>query len=140
MTTKGWKAVPLLTSEYARRGLDKLHSCESWGKWTIGIIIRLSGNINCWPIDQSLKSRYETTKQSVREKLLKLIGVDIAMDITGGQAQKIFLKRNHDKIISIVPDSSSQEFSHFLQEATFFLGVMCHSNPKGVFDLDEVEK
>ena len=137
--TKGWKTVPLLTSEYAQRGFDDLHSCESWGRFLIQIMIRLCGNINCWAIDQSLKTLYETTKQSITVKILKFIGVDISMDITGGGAQKFFLKQNHDKIVSIVPDSCHQDFAHFLSEATFFLGVMCHPDPKSVFDLEEVE-
>ena len=38
--SKGWNAIPILTSEYARRGFDDLHSGESWGRWTINIMIR----------------------------------------------------------------------------------------------------
>ena len=60
--TRGWKSIPLLTSEYARRGFDDLHSCESWGRWVIKIMIRLAAAINCWNIDGSLKLLYETTK------------------------------------------------------------------------------
>ena len=118
--TKGWKKIPLLESEYARRGFDDLHSSESWGRWAIQIIIKLCANIYCWIIDVTLKSLYETTKQTVREKLIRLIGVDIGMDITGGQAQKLFMKINHHKIVSIVPDNCMEDFAHFLSEASFF--------------------
>ena len=78
--TKGWKNIPLLTSEYARRGFDDLHSSESWGRWVIKIMIRLAAAINCWNIDGSLKTLYETTKQAIREKVLRLIWVDIGKD------------------------------------------------------------
>ena len=136
--TRGWKSIPLLTSEYARRGFDDLHSCESWGRWVIKIMIRLAAAINCWNIDGSLKILYETTKQAIRDKVLRLIGVDIGKDITGGQAQKFFLKNNHDKIVSIVPDGCKEDFAHFLVEATFYHGVMFHSDPSSVFNLDQV--
>ena len=102
-------------------------------------MIKLSAAINCWDIDASLKPLFETTKQTIREKLIRLIGVDIGKDITGGQAQKFFLKNNHDKIVSIVPVDCKGDFAHFLKEATFFQGVVCHSNPSSVFNLDEVD-
>ena len=138
--TQGWKGIPLLTSEYARRGFDDLHSCESWGRWIVKIMIRLVGGINCWKIEGLLKPLYETNKQVVREEVMKLIGVDIGKDITGGQAQKFFIKKNHDKIVGIVPTEHQENFSHFLKESTFYHGVMCHPDPGSVFNLEEVEK
>ena len=140
LKSKGWNAIPLLTSENARRGFDDLHSGESLGRWTIGIIIREMAGIECWNIDQSLRPLYETTKQRLRDALMSLIGIDIAKDLTGGETQKLFLKVNHQIVVQLVPEEKQENFSHFMRESTFLFGVMCHLDPASVFSLREVEQ
>ena len=138
--SKGWTTIPILTSEYARRGFDDLHSGESWGRWFIGILIRSLAGIECWNIDQTLRPLFETTKQIVRDALLASVGIDIGKDLTGGETQKIFMKVNHQKIVQLLPEEKQENFSHLLKETTFFFGVMCHPDPASVFSLKEVEQ
>ena len=60
--TKGWKSIPILTSEYVRRGIDNLHDCTSWGRYAIRIIVRLRAGIWSEQITCHLKCLFDTEK------------------------------------------------------------------------------
>ena len=65
--SKGWKAVPMLTSEYVRRGMDDLHDCTSWGRFALRIMIKLRAGIWAEKVEGALKPLYETTKKKNSE-------------------------------------------------------------------------
>ena len=82
----------MLTSDYARRGFDDLHDRLSWGRYGVGILIRLVSGISSWNITQDIKLCFETSKKLVRDKLRAMFGVDIFMDMTGVET-KLFSRR-----------------------------------------------
>ena len=137
--SKGWKSAPILTSEYIRRGFDDLHDCTSWGRWAIRIMVRLRAGIFSEIIDESLKPLFDTAKKVLRDEILRTLGIDIHLDLKGREAQQLFALRNHEKVLSFVPDEHAEDWLHFLEEARFALAIVCHPDPASQLDLKNAE-
>ena len=137
--SKGWKSVPILSVEYIRRGFDDLHSFTSWGRWVIKIIVRLRAGLFSEKIEAAIKTLYDTALKMLRDELMRLIGIDIHLDLKGREAQALFALKNHEKVMSLIPEQHTDDFSHFLTEARFALAIVCHPDPAAEFDLPSAE-
>ena len=137
--SKGWKNIPILTSEYVRRGMDDLHDCTSWGRFLIKILVRLRAEIWSEKITEELKPTFDTTKKVLRDEILSSIGIDIHMDLKGREAQALFSLKHADKVLSLVPHKHQENLGHFLSEARFALSIVCHPDPSYDFDLPSAE-
>ena len=137
--SKGWKAVPMLTSEYVRRGMDNLHDCTNWGRYCIRILVRLRAGIWSEKVQGELKPLYETAKKVLRDEILRTLGIDIHMDLKGREAQALFALKNHEKVLILVPQEFQEDWGHFLSETRFALSIVCHPDPASEFDLPSAE-
>ena len=137
---KGWKSVPMLSSEYVRRGFDDLHGCTSWGRWAIRIMIRLRAGIFSETITGDVKPLFETAKKILRDVIKRSrLGIDIHMDLKGREAQALFALKNKDIVEKLVPEEYEEEWSHFLSEARYALAIVCSPDPAKHFDLPHAE-
>ena len=137
--SKGWKSVPILSSEYVRRGFDDLHDCTSWGRWLVKIIVRFRAGLFSETITNELKPLFDTAKKYLRDILLRSLGIDIHMDLKGREAQALFALKNSDVVENLVPKAYKEEFGHFLTEARFALAIVCSPDPAKDFDLKNAE-
>ena len=137
--SKGWKSVPMLSSEYVRRGFDDLHDCTSWGRWLVKIAIRFRAGIFSETITADLKPLFDTTKKVLRDVLMRSLGIDIHMDLKGREAQALFALKNRNIVEKIVPEDYEEEWCHFLSEARFALAIVCSPDPAKYFDLVSAE-
>ena len=137
--SKGWKSVPILTSEYVRRGMDDLHDCTSWGRYAIKIMVRLRAGIWSEKVEGVLKALFDTAKKILRDEILKSIGIDIHLDLKGREAQALLGLKHHAKVLRLVPEGHQEDWEHFLSEARFALGIVCHPDPGSQFDLPSAE-
>ena len=71
--SQGWKDVPMLSSEYVRRGFDDLHDCTSWGRWAIKLMVRLRAGLFGEKIDASVQPLFDTAKKVLRDELMRSI-------------------------------------------------------------------
>ena len=129
----------MLSSEYVRRGFDDLHDFTSWGRWAVKLLVRLRAGLFAEKIDASIKPLYDTAKKRLRDELMRLIGIDIHLDLKGREAQAIFALKNHDKVMSLIPEQHTDDWCHFLTEARFALAIVCHPDPASQFDLPSAE-
>ena len=70
---------------------------------------------------------------------MKLLGIDIHLDLKGIEAQGIFALRNHEKVLCLVPNDHQIDWEHFLTETRFALAFVCHPDPAEDFDLPSAE-
>ena len=137
--SKGWKAVPMLSSEYVRNGFDDLHDCTSWGRWLVKIAIRFRAGIFSERITADLKPLFDTAKKHLRDFLLRSLGIDIHMDLKGREAQALFALKNRLIVEKLVPEKYEEEWCHFLSEARFALAIVCSPDPAQHFELNNAE-
>ena len=137
--SKGWKSVPILSSEYVRRGFDDLHNCTSWGRWFIKIAVRLRAGIFSETITSELRPLFDTNKKILRDRLLRSLGIDIHMDLKGREAQALFALKNKKMVEKLVPEEHLEDWCHFLNESRFALAIVCSTDPKAQFDLTAAE-